>query len=165
MIANLYPFAETAASDASEQEIVEKIDIGGPSMVRAAAKNHASVAVVVDPLRYGETIAAAGQGGFTLAQRKRLAALAFAHTAAYDTAVARWTAQEFDTDFDAADLPAPPVVSESRRKAHFPPYAYLALERVASCGTARTPTSLQPSTPSRTPPQGWRRHRCSTAKP
>ncbi|WP_147108098.1 bifunctional phosphoribosylaminoimidazolecarboxamide formyltransferase/IMP cyclohydrolase [Nesterenkonia populi] len=132
VVANLYPFAETVASDASEQEIVEKIDIGGPSMVRAAAKNHASVAVVVDPLRYSETVAAAKAGGFSLGQRKRLAALAFAHTAAYDTAVARWTAQEFDTDFDAAELPAPPAVTGSRRKAQFPPYAGLALERAAS---------------------------------
>ncbi|MCT1606615.1 bifunctional phosphoribosylaminoimidazolecarboxamide formyltransferase/IMP cyclohydrolase [Nesterenkonia massiliensis] len=130
VVVNLYPFAETVASGASEEEIVEKIDIGGPSMVRAAAKNHASVAVVVDSLRYSETVAAAKEGGFTLGQRKRLAALAFAHTAAYDTAVARWTSTEFDDDFDTAALPAPPAAGE--KKLHFPPYAGLALERVST---------------------------------
>ncbi|WP_300342386.1 bifunctional phosphoribosylaminoimidazolecarboxamide formyltransferase/IMP cyclohydrolase [Nesterenkonia sp.] len=130
VVVNLYPFAETVASGASESEIVEKIDIGGPSMVRAAAKNHASVAVVVDPLRYSETVAAAEKGGFSLAERKRLAALAFAYTAAYDTAVARWTSTEFDADFDSTSIPAPVTLSGSRRRP-FPPYAGLALERVA----------------------------------
>ncbi len=129
VVVNLYPFADTVASGASEDEIVEQIDIGGPSMVRAAAKNHASVAVVVDPLRYREVLAAAAQGGFTLSARQRLAALAFAHTAAYDTAVARWTSQQFDDDFDASSLPASPLAQEDK-KLQFPPYAGLALERV-----------------------------------
>ncbi|MDS2173773.1 MULTISPECIES: bifunctional phosphoribosylaminoimidazolecarboxamide formyltransferase/IMP cyclohydrolase [unclassified Nesterenkonia] len=129
VVVNLYPFAETVASGASEDEIVEKIDIGGPSMVRAAAKNHASVAVVVDPLRYGEVITAAEQGGFTLATRQRLAALAFAHTAAYDTAVARWTSQQYDDDFDAASVPAPPLPRKDKAL-QFPPYAGLALQRI-----------------------------------
>ncbi|GAA1453519.1 bifunctional phosphoribosylaminoimidazolecarboxamide formyltransferase/IMP cyclohydrolase [Nesterenkonia lacusekhoensis] len=129
VIVNLYPFADTVASGASEDQIVEQIDIGGPSMVRAAAKNHASVAVVVDPLRYGEVLAAAQDGGFTLQARKRLAALAFAHTAAYDTAVARWTSQQFDDDFDASSLPASPLGTDDK-KLQFPPYAGLALERV-----------------------------------
>ena len=131
VVVNLYPFAETVAAEADEQAIVEKIDIGGPAMVRAAAKNHASVAVVVDPLRYGEAVTAAEAGGLSLAGRKRLAALAFAHTAAYDTAVARWTSTEFDPDFDADALPAPAAVTGAR-KLHFPPYAGLALERVTS---------------------------------
>ncbi|WP_416210549.1 bifunctional phosphoribosylaminoimidazolecarboxamide formyltransferase/IMP cyclohydrolase [Nesterenkonia sp. HG001] len=129
VVVNLYPFAETVASGASEDEIVEQIDIGGPSMVRAAAKNHASVAVVVDPLRYSEVVSAADQGGFSLPTRKRLAALAFAHTAAYDTAVARWTSQQFDDDFDAASVPAPPL-SRDDKALQFPPYAGLALERI-----------------------------------
>ncbi|GAA1179993.1 bifunctional phosphoribosylaminoimidazolecarboxamide formyltransferase/IMP cyclohydrolase [Nesterenkonia xinjiangensis] len=129
VVVNLYPFAETVASGASEDEIVEQIDIGGPSMVRAAAKNHASVAVVVDPLRYAEVVSAADQGGFSLPTRKRLAALAFAHTAAYDTAVARWTSQQFDDDFDAASVPAPPL-SRDDKPLQFPPYAGLALERI-----------------------------------
>ncbi|WP_120006396.1 bifunctional phosphoribosylaminoimidazolecarboxamide formyltransferase/IMP cyclohydrolase [Nesterenkonia muleiensis] len=131
VVGNLYPFAETVASGAAEDEIIEKIDIGGPSMVRAAAKNHASVAVVVDPLRYGETVAAAQGQGFSLAARKRLAALAFAHTASYDTAVARWTAAEFGDEVDSADIPAPATLSRGRRL-EFPPFAGLTLERVAT---------------------------------
>ncbi|NLS10407.1 bifunctional phosphoribosylaminoimidazolecarboxamide formyltransferase/IMP cyclohydrolase [Nesterenkonia sp. MY13] len=130
VVANLYPFADTVASGASEAEIIEKIDIGGPAMVRAAAKNHASVAVVVDPLRYDQTVTAAQGEGFSLGERKRLAALAFAHTAAYDTAVARWTSTEFDADLDASSLPAPAEIRSSR--VQFPPYAGLALERAAT---------------------------------
>src|SRR5712672_284257 len=90
VVVNLYPVTETVDSGASEDECVEQIDIGGPSMVRAAAKNHPSVAVVVDPLGYDGVLAAVGSGGFTLAERKRLASLAFRHTAEYDVAVATW---------------------------------------------------------------------------
>ncbi|WAL47509.1 bifunctional phosphoribosylaminoimidazolecarboxamide formyltransferase/IMP cyclohydrolase [Rhodococcus pyridinivorans] len=90
VVVNLYPFTQTVASGASPDECVEQIDIGGPSMVRAAAKNHPSVAVVVDPAAYGDVLAAVEGGGFTLEQRKRLAAQAFQHTAAYDVAVASW---------------------------------------------------------------------------
>ncbi|WP_169166253.1 bifunctional phosphoribosylaminoimidazolecarboxamide formyltransferase/IMP cyclohydrolase [Cellulomonas taurus] len=90
VVVNLYPFTATVASGATPDECVEQIDIGGPSMVRAAAKNHPSVAVVVDPAGYDQVIAAVGAGGFTLGQRGRLAAQAFAHTAAYDVAVASW---------------------------------------------------------------------------
>ncbi|WP_436843502.1 bifunctional phosphoribosylaminoimidazolecarboxamide formyltransferase/IMP cyclohydrolase [Streptomyces sioyaensis] len=90
VVVNLYPFQETVASGATPDECVEQIDIGGPSMVRAAAKNHPSVAVVVNPARYGEVLTAVEAGGFGLAERKRLAAEAFQHTAAYDTAVASW---------------------------------------------------------------------------
>lgn len=90
VVVNLYPFKATVASGATPDECVEQIDIGGPSMVRAAAKNHPSVAVVVDPARYGDVLKAIGEGGFDLLTRKRLAAAAFAHTAAYDVAVANW---------------------------------------------------------------------------
>ncbi|KHL10380.1 phosphoribosylaminoimidazolecarboxamide formyltransferase/IMP cyclohydrolase [Mumia flava] len=90
VVVNLYPFRETVASGAAPDDVVEQIDIGGPSMVRAAAKNHASVAVVVSPTRYEALIDVARSGGFTLEQRKRLAAEAFAHTATYDIAVASW---------------------------------------------------------------------------
>ncbi|MBJ7337852.1 bifunctional phosphoribosylaminoimidazolecarboxamide formyltransferase/IMP cyclohydrolase [Mycolicibacterium sp.] len=90
VVVNLYPFTETVESGASEDECVEQIDIGGPSMVRAAAKNHPSVAVVVEPLGYDGVLAAVRAGGFTLAERKRLASLAFRHTAEYDVAVASW---------------------------------------------------------------------------
>jgi phosphoribosylaminoimidazolecarboxamide formyltransferase / IMP cyclohydrolase len=90
VVVNLYPFSETVDSGAGVDECVEQIDIGGPSMVRAAAKNHPSVAVVVDPLGYDGVLAAVQKGGFTLAERKRLASLAFRHTAEYDVAVAGW---------------------------------------------------------------------------
>ena len=88
VVVNLYPFTETVESGASEDECVEQIDIGGPSMVRAAAKNHPSVAVVVEPRGYDGVLAAVRAGGFTLEERKRLASLAFRHTAEYDVAVA-----------------------------------------------------------------------------
>ena len=90
VVSNLYPFRETVASGATPDECVEQIDIGGPSMVRAAAKNHPSVAIVTSPSSYAEVLAAVAAGGFTLEQRRRLAAEAFAHTAAYDVAVASW---------------------------------------------------------------------------
>ncbi|MEO8815356.1 MAG: bifunctional phosphoribosylaminoimidazolecarboxamide formyltransferase/IMP cyclohydrolase, partial [Mycobacterium sp.] len=90
VVVNLYPFSETVDSGAAVDECVEQIDIGGPSMIRAAAKNHPSVAVVVDPLGYDGVLAAVAAGGFTLAERKGLAALAFRHTAEYDIAVAGW---------------------------------------------------------------------------
>lgn len=99
VIVNLYPFKETVASGATPDECVEQIDIGGPSMVRAAAKNHPSVAVVTSPARYADVLAAAQGGGFDLTARKRLAAEAFEHTAAYDVAVAAW----FADDYAAAD--------------------------------------------------------------
>ena len=90
VVVNLYPFIETVAAGAVGDAVVEQIDIGGPAMVRAAAKNHANVAIVVTPDSYQQVIKAAILGGTTLAQRQRLAGEAFAHTAAYDTAVAEW---------------------------------------------------------------------------
>jgi phosphoribosylaminoimidazolecarboxamide formyltransferase / IMP cyclohydrolase len=90
LVVNLYPFARTVASGASPDECVEQIDIGGPAMVRAAAKNHASVAVVVDPARYGWVLESVAAGGFTFADRQSLASDAFRHTASYDIAVASW---------------------------------------------------------------------------
>jgi phosphoribosylaminoimidazolecarboxamide formyltransferase/IMP cyclohydrolase len=95
VVVNLYPFRETVASGASPDECVEQIDIGGPSMVRAAAKNHPSVAVVTSPARYADVLAAVKDGGFDLTARKRLAAEAFQHTAAYDVAVASWFASSY----------------------------------------------------------------------
>ncbi|MEV0942289.1 bifunctional phosphoribosylaminoimidazolecarboxamide formyltransferase/IMP cyclohydrolase [Micromonospora wenchangensis] len=92
LVSNLYPFQATVASGASPDECIEQIDIGGPAMVRAAAKNHASVAVVTDPAAYPALVAALGEGGFTLAQRRALAARAFADIAEYDVAVADWFA-------------------------------------------------------------------------
>ena len=91
VVVNLYPFAETVARGASDAEVVEMIDIGGPTMVRAAAKNHAAVAVVTSPDDYATVLAElAEHGGTTRATRTALARRAFQHTAAYDAAVASW---------------------------------------------------------------------------
>ena len=117
VVVNLYPFRETVASGADEDAVVEQIDIGGPTMVRAAAKNHPSVAVVVDPDRYGDVVEAVAAGGFDLPARRALAAAAFAHTAAYDTAVASW--------FHAPD--------------DLPPFAAFALERAATLRYGENP--------------------------
>jgi phosphoribosylaminoimidazolecarboxamide formyltransferase/IMP cyclohydrolase len=106
VVVNLYPFTETVDSGASVDECVEQIDIGGPSMVRAAAKNHPSVAVVVDPLGYDGVLAAVRAGGFTLAERKILASLAFRHTAEYDVAVASWMGSVLAPEEHAQKLPA-----------------------------------------------------------
>ncbi|MFD3666412.1 bifunctional phosphoribosylaminoimidazolecarboxamide formyltransferase/IMP cyclohydrolase [Streptomyces sp. NPDC058659] len=92
VVVNLYPFKETVASGATPDECVEQIDIGGPSMVRAAAKNHPSVLVVTDPGAYDAVLLAVKEGGTSLGLRKRFAARAFQHTAAYDVAVASWFA-------------------------------------------------------------------------
>ncbi|GAB3047666.1 bifunctional phosphoribosylaminoimidazolecarboxamide formyltransferase/IMP cyclohydrolase [Sediminivirga luteola] len=92
VVGNLYPFTQTVASGAGEDECIEQIDIGGPSMVRAAAKNAHSVAIVVDPAQYDDLLQAVAQGGYDYPQRRALAAKAFAHTAAYDAAVASWLA-------------------------------------------------------------------------
>jgi phosphoribosylaminoimidazolecarboxamide formyltransferase/IMP cyclohydrolase len=93
LVSNLYPFRDTVASGARFEDVIEKIDIGGPAMVRAAAKNFASVGVVVDPARYDEIVdELRREGGLTLETRHASAAAAFAHTAAYDAAVAGWFA-------------------------------------------------------------------------
>ena len=90
LISNLYPFTATVASGASPDACIEQIDIGGPAMVRSSAKNHASVAVITSPEQYPQLLQAIAAGGFTLAERQRLAAAAFVHTATYDVAVASW---------------------------------------------------------------------------
>ncbi|MEU3499372.1 bifunctional phosphoribosylaminoimidazolecarboxamide formyltransferase/IMP cyclohydrolase [Streptomyces hundungensis] len=105
VVVNLYPFKETVASGASPDECVEQIDIGGPSMVRAAAKNHPSVAVVTSPARYAAVLDAVKNGGFDLTARKRLAAEAFQHTAAYDVAVASWMTNVYAPEEGGAQLP------------------------------------------------------------
>lgn len=94
VVVNLYPFTQTVTSGATTEECIEQIDIGGPAMVRASAKNFANVAVVVSPERYETVIEAIEVGGFTAAQRASLAAEAFSHTASYDIAVATWMASE-----------------------------------------------------------------------
>jgi len=118
LVSNLYPFEETVASGATAEECVEQIDIGGPAMVRAAAKNHANVAVITDPSMYPEVAEAVTSGGFTLAGRRRLAARAYAHTAGYDAAVASWFASVYAPDDTATETGWPDVVAAlwSRRE-------------------------------------------------
>ena len=96
VVVNLYPFADTVRSGASDADVIEKIDIGGPSMVRGAAKNHATVAVVTDPADYALVARRVEDGtGFSLEEREWLAAKAFAHTAAYDATISEWTARHW----------------------------------------------------------------------
>jgi phosphoribosylaminoimidazolecarboxamide formyltransferase/IMP cyclohydrolase len=106
VVSNLYPFVDTVTSGATAEECIEQIDIGGPSMVRAAAKNHANVAIVTSPARYGEVLEALRAGGFTLAQRQRLAADAFVHTATYDVNVASWMGNVVTDTSDGTGFPA-----------------------------------------------------------
>ena len=101
VVVNLYPFRETVASGAESSAVIEQIDIGGPALVRASAKNHANVAIAVSPSSYAGIIESL-PAGTTRASRRDLAAKAFAHTAAYDTAVASWFA-DTATDGAAAD--------------------------------------------------------------
>jgi phosphoribosylaminoimidazolecarboxamide formyltransferase / IMP cyclohydrolase len=103
VVVNLYPFHATVAAGASSDEVVENVDIGGPTLVRAAAKNHESVAVVTDPADYPDVAAALAEGGFTREARRRLAARAFAHTAWYDVGVASWMASVLAPDEEAAE--------------------------------------------------------------
>ncbi|GGM58938.1 bifunctional purine biosynthesis protein PurH [Longimycelium tulufanense] len=105
LVVNLYPFARTVASGAGPDECVEQIDIGGPAMVRGAAKNHANVAVVVDPSRYDWALQQVRAGGFTLADRQALAADAFRHTASYDVAVASWIGATLAPDDECSGFP------------------------------------------------------------
>jgi len=107
VVVNLYPFAETVAAGAAPDAVIEQIDIGGPAMVRASAKNHANVAVVVSPDRYAEIVEAVASGGTTLAQRAVFAREAFRHTASYDVAVASWIGSVVAPDQAAAQSPFP----------------------------------------------------------
>jgi len=100
VILNLYPFTQTIASGASYQESIEQIDIGGPAMLRGAAKNHGSVAVISDPNQYDQLLSAITAGGFTEAERRQLALEAFRTTAEYDLAIATWLAES-----DSKELP------------------------------------------------------------
>jgi phosphoribosylaminoimidazolecarboxamide formyltransferase/IMP cyclohydrolase len=98
LVVNLYPFAAAVARGVSEAECIEMIDVGGPALIRAAAKNHDDVAVVSDPGDYGDVLEELGRhdGATSLALRRRLAGLAYARTAAYDAAIAQWFAGESD---------------------------------------------------------------------
>jgi phosphoribosylaminoimidazolecarboxamide formyltransferase / IMP cyclohydrolase len=115
LVVNLYPFVKTVESKADPDECVEQIDIGGPAMVRAAAKNHANVAVVVDPTRYGWVLDQVRAGGFTLADRRTLALAAFRHTASYDIAVASWMGSFLAPDDEGSHFPGWVGASWTRR--------------------------------------------------
>ena len=118
VIVNLYPFeAIVAQSDCRPADAIELIDIGGPSLVRAAAKNHAFTAVVTGPDQYPELIATIARGGTTLAERRLLAARAFERTAAYDTAIAAWMARHAGL---VADSPAPAPATNTLDAAPLP---------------------------------------------
>ncbi len=98
LVVNLYPFEATAAGNADFEDCIENIDIGGPAMIRAAAKNHSGVAVVISPHDYAPVLAQlrANAGATTLAFRKALAAKAYARTAAYDAAISNWFLKNVD---------------------------------------------------------------------
>jgi phosphoribosylaminoimidazolecarboxamide formyltransferase/IMP cyclohydrolase len=114
VVSNLYPFSEAVRSGADFDACIEQIDIGGPSMARAAAKNHPSVAIVTSPTQYSDLIAALDAGGYTLSERRRLAAEAFAHTAAYDVEVGVWFANQIaQADVDASAEPGAESAPES----------------------------------------------------
>ncbi len=112
---NLYPFEATVAKGAGFEDCIENIDIGGPAMIRSAAKNHAGVAVLTEPQHFAEVQAEIeAQGGTTLATRRRLAAAAYARTAAYDAAISGWFAQQEGQDFPAR-LSLPGVLRQGLR--------------------------------------------------
>ena len=134
-VINLYPFAETIAKPGcAYQDAIENIDVGGPAMLRAAAKNHARVAVLVDPADYAVVLNELSAGGVSEPTRRRLAAKAFGHTAQYDALVSGW-------------LRAP---TRRRRLSRNPSQPVSARSR--TCATARTRTSAPLSTPTRSPP-------------
>jgi phosphoribosylaminoimidazolecarboxamide formyltransferase/IMP cyclohydrolase len=111
LISSLYPFEQTVAGGAGPDDCVEQIDIGGPAMIRAAAKNHASVAVITSTDQYPAALEAVRAGGFTLEERRRLAARAFARTAAYDAAVASWFASAYAPDETAVQTGWPDLIA------------------------------------------------------
>ena len=140
VVVNLYPFTDTVASGAPFDACVEQIDIGGPTMVRAAAKNHPAVAVVTSPDRYEDVAAAVREGGFTLAGRRRLAAEAFAHTAAYDAAVSTWMAAQIEADAAAhATDSADAAGVDASGPAAPPAYVGVGYERLASLRYGENP--------------------------
>jgi len=129
VVVNLYPFEATVARGAAHDEVVENIDIGGPSMLRSAAKNHERVTVVCDPRDY-EALVASLPDGPSLEARRGLAAKAFSHTASYDAAITAYLS-------GAAEALTRPESAETSRA--FPPYLQLPLERVAALRYGENP--------------------------
>ncbi len=126
VVVNLYPFERTVASGAPDPDVVEMIDVGGPTMLRAAAKNHGSVGVVVDPADHARVLSDLEEhDGLSAPLRRELAATAFRHTAAYDAAIATWFATREEDDADAPSAP--------------PAFLGLPLERTASLRYGENP--------------------------
>ncbi|HEY0230178.1 MAG TPA: bifunctional phosphoribosylaminoimidazolecarboxamide formyltransferase/IMP cyclohydrolase, partial [Dokdonella sp.] len=116
LVVNLYPFDEvTASPDCTFADAIENIDIGGPAMLRAAAKNHEHVAVAIDPTDYAEVLEALSHGGTSLALRRRLAAKTYAHTARYDGIVANWLGTRVDAEKPEAFAPSLLLAFERRQ--------------------------------------------------
>lgn len=139
VVVNLYPFTETVRSGASFDSCVEQIDVGGPSLLRAAAKNHAAVAAVTDPAAYDQVVQAVASGGFHLEQRRALAAQAFAHTAVYDAAVATWFAQQAETSPEAVRSAPEPASASAPAVSPLPAYLGLGYERRATLRYGENP--------------------------
>ncbi len=154
VVVNLYPFADTVRSGADEAAVIEKIDIGGPSMVRGAAKNSATVAIVTDPADYALVAARVANGeGFSLEERHWLAGKAFAHTAAYDATINEWTAKhwpkpatvesadpaEGENPVNAAKFPA--AFTRTWDRAHTLRYGENSHQQAASTSTRSTATA------------------------
>src|SRR5437660_7833895 len=116
LVSNLYPFAQTVASGAGREDCVENIDIGGPALIRAAAKNHEFVTVVTDPVDYDAVLAeiVANNGATSLELRRRLARKAYALTASYDAAIALWFAKDEGVAFPETLVGAARLVEETR---------------------------------------------------
>jgi len=143
LVVNLYPFEQaTAAPDCTLADAIENIDIGGPAMLRAGAKNHEHVAVVVDPADYAEVLEAIAHGGTPLDLRRRLAAKTYAHTSRYDGLVAHWLGTRADTDKPDAFPPSLRLAFERRQSLRYGenPHqgAALYVERNAPQGTVAT---------------------------
>jgi phosphoribosylaminoimidazolecarboxamide formyltransferase/IMP cyclohydrolase len=151
VVVNLYPFEATIARPGTSlDDAIENIDIGGPAMLRSAAKNHERVAVVVDPADYGWVIEALRGGGLSAAQRLRLARTAFAHTAAYDAAIAAYLSSIDDTAADARDAaPArrelPDTLGLAWRRLYELRYGENPHQRAAFYADARSPLAVSAS--------------------
>jgi phosphoribosylaminoimidazolecarboxamide formyltransferase/IMP cyclohydrolase len=132
VVVNLYPFERTVASGAADGDIIEMIDVGGPTMLRAAAKNHGSVGVLVDPADHARVLAdLAANDGLSLELRSELAATAFRHTAAYDAAIATWFAQRAERASEGAAAVTAPGLP--------PAFLGLPLDRIASLRYGENP--------------------------
>ena len=120
LVVNLYPFEQTTATpDCTFAEAIENIDIGGPAMLRAAAKNHEHVAVAVDPSDYAEVLEALAHGGTSLGLRRRLAARAYAHTARYDGLIANWLGTRVDAENPETFPPSLRLAFERRQNLRY----------------------------------------------